>query len=51
MKATWNGRTNYYTLKVGDKESPDAAWYDSDPKEAAAEIRGYVAFWQGVEVA
>lgn len=28
----------------------DAAWYYPDPKDAAAEIRGRVAFWKGVRV-
>ena len=27
-----------------------AAWYYADPKPAAAEIRGRVAFWRGVQV-
>jgi uncharacterized protein (DUF427 family) len=46
----WKGQASYYTLKVGDKENPDAAWYYPDPKQAAAAIRGYVAFWKGVTV-
>jgi uncharacterized protein (DUF427 family) len=29
----------------------DAAWYYPEPKEAAAAIRGRVAFWKGIEVA
>jgi uncharacterized protein (DUF427 family) len=28
----------------------DAAWYYTDPKAAAAEIKNYVAFWRGVKV-
>ncbi|NPE29719.1 DUF427 domain-containing protein, partial [Methanococcoides sp. SA1] len=28
----------------------DAAWSYPEPKEAAKEITGYVAFWKGVEV-
>ncbi|MBT8443127.1 MAG: DUF427 domain-containing protein, partial [Gammaproteobacteria bacterium] len=28
----------------------DAAWYYAEPKDAAAEIRGRVAFWKGVRV-
>ena len=46
----WKGEASYYTLKVGDKLNPDAAWYYPDPKEAAANIRGYIAFWKGVTV-
>jgi uncharacterized protein (DUF427 family) len=46
----WKGEARYYTLKVGDQENPDAAWYYPDAKPAAANIRGYVAFWKGVTV-
>jgi uncharacterized protein (DUF427 family) len=46
----WKGTAHYYTLAVGDEENPDAAWYYPDPKEAAKEIKGRVAFWRGVEV-
>jgi uncharacterized protein (DUF427 family) len=47
---SWKGEASYYTLKVGDKENPDAAWYYPDTKPAANNIRGYVAFWKGVTV-
>ncbi len=46
----WKGEASYYTLRVGDKENPEAAWYYPDPKEAAARIKNYIAFWRGVEV-
>lgn len=46
----WKGTAHYYTLVVGDKRNPDAAWYYPDPKPAAEEIRGRVAFWKGVQV-
>jgi uncharacterized protein (DUF427 family) len=35
---------------VGEAVNPDAAWYYPAPKEAAARIRGHVAFWRGVTV-
>ncbi len=35
--------------KVGDKVEEDAAWYYPEPKEAAKEIKNYVAFYKGVE--
>jgi uncharacterized protein (DUF427 family) len=35
---------------VDGRENRDAAWYYPEPKAAAGEIRGYVAFWRGVEV-
>ncbi|MDP2248274.1 MAG: DUF427 domain-containing protein [Nitrosomonadales bacterium] len=28
----------------------NAAWYYAEPKDAAKNIKGYVAFWNGVEV-
>jgi uncharacterized protein (DUF427 family) len=35
---------------VDGKTNADAVWYYAEPKEAAKEIRGRVAFWKGVEV-
>lgn len=46
----WKGTAEYYSLRVGERENRDAAWYYADPKPAAAEIAGRVAFWKGVEV-
>ena len=46
----WKGTANYFTIVAGDKENPDAAWYYADPKPAAAEIKGRVAFWKGVKI-
>lgn len=46
----WKGTANYYTLSVDGQQNPDAAWYYADPKPDAANIKGRVAFWKGVEV-
>jgi uncharacterized protein (DUF427 family) len=46
----WKGEASYYTLEVDGTKNEDAAWYYPSPKEAAAEIKDYVAFWRGVEV-
>ena len=46
----WKGEASYYTLAVGGQENPDAAWYYPEPKPAAHQIKGYVAFWKGVKV-
>lgn len=46
----WKGTAKYYDLVVGDGRNEQAAWYYPDPKPAAEEIRGYIAFWKGVEV-
>ena len=46
----WKGTASYYTVEVNGERNPDAAWYYPEPKEAAAEIKGRVAFWKGVDV-
>jgi uncharacterized protein (DUF427 family) len=46
----WKGVASYYTLQVDGKSNVDAAWYYPDPKPAAHEIKGRVAFWKGVQV-
>lgn len=46
----WKGTASYYTLEVGGKQNPDAAWYYPETSELAKNIKGYVAFWKGVEV-
>lgn len=46
----WKGTANYYSVTAGGKTNPDAAWYYAEPKAAAAEIKGRVAFWKGVKV-
>lgn len=47
---SWKGTANYYSLSVNGQTNPDAVWYYAEPKEAAKEIRGRVAFWKGVQV-
>lgn len=46
----WKGTAEYFTLVVDGERNPDAAWYYAEPKDAAAQIRGRVAFWRGVQV-
>src|SRR5262245_38503282 len=46
----WKGVASYFTLRVGNKDNPDAAWYYPEPKDAAKSIKNYVAFWRGVKV-
>jgi uncharacterized protein (DUF427 family) len=46
----WKGIANYYTLVVDGKENKDAAWYYPEAKEAAKNVKGYIAFWKGVQV-
>jgi uncharacterized protein (DUF427 family) len=35
---------------VAGERNVGAAWYYPDPKPAAAEIEGRIAFWRGVEI-
>jgi len=46
----WKGVASYYDVEVDGKVNRGAAWYYEDPKPAAAEIKGYVAFWRGVKI-
>jgi uncharacterized protein (DUF427 family) len=47
---SWKGTASYYNLLVEGNANPDAVWYYPEPKEAASEIKGRVAFWKGVKV-
>ncbi len=47
----WKGTASYYTLQVGPKTNPDAAWFYPEPKPGAEQVAGRVAFWKGVEIA
>jgi uncharacterized protein (DUF427 family) len=46
----WKGEASYYSVEVDGKVNKDAAWYYPTPKDAAQNIKGYVAFWKGVVV-
>ena len=46
----WKGTASYYDLEVNGKKNAGAAWYYPEPKSAAKQIKGYVAFWKGVKV-
>jgi uncharacterized protein (DUF427 family) len=47
---SWKGEASYYDVEVDGQVNKDAAWYYPEPKDAARNIRGYVAFWKGVQV-
>jgi len=47
---SWKGTASYYHLEVDGMRNADAAWYYPEPKPAAEEIRGRIAFWNGVRV-
>lgn len=46
----WKGTASYYHVAVGDDINRDAAWYYPQPKEAAKQITGHIAFWRGVKI-
>jgi uncharacterized protein (DUF427 family) len=46
----WKGEASYYTVQVGEEANRDAAWSYLEPRDAAAEFKGYFAFWRGVEI-
>lgn len=47
---SWKGVAHYYDVLVDGEVNAQAAWTYPDPKPAAAEIKGRVAFWKGVQV-
>ena len=47
----WKGQASYYDVVVIGDTNRDAAWIYPEPKPAAAQIKGYVAYWRGVKVA
>jgi uncharacterized protein (DUF427 family) len=46
----WKGTASYYTLNVNGERNANAVWYYPEPKDAARQIKGRVAFWKGVTV-
>jgi uncharacterized protein (DUF427 family) len=46
----WKGTASYYHVEVDGQVNPDAAWYYPQPKDAAKDIEGHIAFWKGVRV-
>ncbi len=46
----WKGQAHYYDVVVEGTRNAAAAWFYPETKEAANNIRGYVAFWQGIEI-
>jgi uncharacterized protein (DUF427 family) len=46
----WKGTASYYSLAVDGEVNRDAAWFYPEPKDAAKQIAGKVAFWRGVKV-
>ena len=47
---SWKGTASYYDLEVNGKINKDAAWYYPAPDTPHPTIKGYIAFWKGVEI-
>lgn len=41
----WKGVAGYYTIIVGDKQAPNAAWFYPNPTPTFTTIKDYVAFY------
>ena len=46
----WKGEADYFSLVVDGQTNADAVWTYQNPKEAAKNIAGRVAFWKGVKI-
>lgn len=49
-RCPWKGLASYFSVEVEGETNVDAAWYYPEPKDAAKEIAGHVAFYKGIEV-
>ncbi len=49
-RCPWKGTAHYFDVVVDGAINEGAAWTYPDPKPAAADIKGRVAFWRGVRV-
>ena len=47
----WKGAASYYDVTVPGMVAPATAWVYREPKDAASNIKGHVAFWGQVVVA
>ena len=46
----WKGDASYYDVVVDGTRAENAAWYYPQPKDAASQIEGHVAFYPSVIV-
>jgi len=42
----WKGVANYYHLNMDGEKMNDMVWYYPEPKNAASQIKGRIAFYQ-----
>lgn len=41
----WKGQASYYTIQVGERVAPNAAWYYPYPTAGFESLKNYVAFY------
>lgn len=46
----WKGTASYFDIVIAGERNKDAAWFYPETSELAKNIKGYVAFWKGVQV-
>ena len=46
----WKGTASYYSISTGETTLDNVAWTYREPKDAAAEIKDFVAFYPQVSV-
>ncbi|MBS9524325.1 DUF427 domain-containing protein [Litoribacter ruber] len=46
----WKGHAKYYHVEVNGEQNDNSAWYYPEPKAAAEDIKGHIAFYKGVEI-
>jgi uncharacterized protein (DUF427 family) len=44
----WKGQAAYYTIRVGEKQVPNAAWFYPRPTPGFESLKNYVAFYPGL---
>lgn len=49
-RCPWKGQATYFSVDDGTRRGTDVAWSYPEPKPAAREIAGHLAFWRGVTV-
>lgn len=47
---SWKGTASYFDIDIEGQVATNVAWYYPDPKDAAADITGHVAFYSAVTV-
>ena len=44
------GMARFFTVIIDGQDNADAAFYYPNPKPIARKLKGYVAFWRGIEI-